>query len=209
MLDTQFPRPIGDIGNPATFTRLGIAARHMIVRGAHADDIVRGDRQRWLADFVSAAQALAQEGCTLITTTCGFLAEFQPLLQQAVRVPVLSSALLQCAAHAPCGIVTFDASALTPSVLDAVGVPPGTPVEGLTPGCELQRVIYGDQLQLDTTLACADVVLAAQRLCRRHPGLTTLVLECANMPPYREAVAQATGCTVFDALTLVQTAWHG
>jgi len=208
MLDTRFPRPMGDIGNPDTFAQLGITARHMIVRGAHANDIVRGDRQRWLAEFVSAAQALARQGCTLITTTCGFLAEFQPLLQQAVQVPVLSSALLQCAAHAPCGIVTFDASALTTEVLDAVGVPPGTPLEGLLPGCELQRVIYGDLQALDVDSARADVVQAAQRLCQRHPDLTTLVLECANMPPYRDAVAQATGCKVLDGLTLVQTAWR-
>lgn len=206
MLDTRFARPLGDIGNPVTFTALGLAARHVIVRGASAAGIVRGPRQRWLADFIDAAQTLEREGAALITTTCGFLAEFQPQLQAAVRIPVLSSALLQCRGLTAVGIVTFEAAALSPAVLAGAGVPPDMPVEGLSPDSELQRVVYGDWPTLDTAAAQADVVAAAQRLLQRHPHLDTLVLECANLPPYRDAVAQATGRRVLDALTLITSA---
>lgn len=203
MLDTRFPRPLGDIGNPDTFSQHGLPSRHMIVTGAQAHAVVRGPRGNWLPEFMAAARQLEREGAALITTTCGFLAEFQPALQAAVRVPVLSSALLQCQDHLRCGIVTFDARALTPAVLGPVGAQPDTPVEGLSEGSELHRVIYGDLPTLDMARARDDVVAAAQQLVRRCPDIDTIVLECANMPPYRDAVARATGRQVLDALTLV------
>ncbi len=50
-----------------------------------------------------------------------------------------------------------------------------------------------------------DTVAAARRLVATHPDLGAIVLECANMPPYRAAVAEAIGLPVFDAASLV--AW--
>ena len=45
----------------------------------------------------------------------------------------------------------------------------------------------------------ADVVAAARRLRARRADVGALLLECANMPPSRRAVAAATGLPVFDA----------
>lgn len=39
----------------------------------------------------------------------------------------------------------------------------------------------------------------------RHAVVDEIVLECANMPPYRAVLAEATGLPVFDAANLV--AW--
>lgn len=206
MLDTRFARPVGDIGNPQTFAQLGIAVRHVIVKGASAREIVQGERAGWLEHFIEAALDLQAAGASVVTTTCGFLAEFQPALSQALRIPVLSSALLQCQSHARCGIVTFDAAALTPQVLRPVGVAQGTPIQGLAAGCHMQQAIYEDSPHLDLQAARADVVQAAQTLVQSHPEVDTLVLECANMPPYRGAVEQATGRRVLDALTMIQAA---
>jgi len=50
-------------------------------------------------------------------------------------------------------------------------------------------------------------VEAAQRLVRRHPALDSIVLECTNMPPYAQAVAQATGLPVHHLMTLVHERW--
>jgi Asp/Glu/hydantoin racemase len=44
-----------------------------------------------------------------------------------------------------------------------------------------------------------DVVDAARRLAANSPRVAAIVLECANMPPYRDAVAAATGLPLFDA----------
>lgn len=208
MLDTRFPRPPGDIGNPQTFTRAGIPARMLTVRGASPRAIVQEADPAWLRPFTEAAQALAREGATMITTSCGFLAAHQASLQAAVDVPVWTSSLLQCRWLQNVGIVTFDAASLTPAILRAAGVPEGTPVQGLRPGCELQQRILCNDTKLDFAEAQRDVEEAARRLVAEHPHVQTLVLECTNMPPYREAVAAATARSVHDAETLLLRAWR-
>lgn len=208
MLDTRFPRPPGDIGNPATFARCGIAARYSTVRGASPQRIVQQGDPALLEPFVDAARTLVAQGARMVTTSCGFLAAWQAHLAQALApVPVLSSSLLACAGLARPGIVTIDARSLGAATLQAAGVPAGTPVQGVAPGCEFQRRILGNATTLDLAQARDDVVQAACRLVREHPQVRTIVLECTNMPPYRAAVEQATGRAVVDIVTELQRAW--
>jgi hypothetical protein len=203
MLDTRFPRPPGDIGHPETFARAGIAVRYRRVSDASPTRVVLEADVALHTPFVQAMQALAAEGAGLISTSCGFLAAQQPLFARAVPVPVISSSLLQCAHLARPGIVTFDAAALTPAVLQGADVPVGTPIEGLTPGCEHHRRILRNETQLELAAAEQDVVQAALRLVQRHPEVQNIVLECTNMPPYRAAVEKATGRPVHDIETLL------
>lgn len=208
MLDTRFPRPPGDIGSPATWERAGIPVRFITVPGASARRVVQAQDPALLGPFVEAARSLAGQGARLITTSCGFLASWQVELQAAVDVPVITSSLLQCAGLPSPGIVTFDAASLHAGLLQRAGVPAGTPVEGLSPGCELQSRILADDTQLDLRQASNDVVEAAMRLVAKHPKVQHLVLECTNMPPYRAAVAQATGRPVHDLETLLPETWR-
>lgn len=207
VLDTRFPRPPGDIGCPATWERAGIPVRLRVVAGASARRVVQAQDPALLAPFIEAARTLEAEGARLITTSCGFLAGWQAELQAAVAVPVVSSSLLQCAGLPSPGIVTFDAASLHPALLQKAGVPEGTPVQGLAPGCELQSRILADDTVLDLAQAQRDVVAAAVQLVSRHPQVQTLVLECTNMPPYRRAVEDATGRPVHDLETLLLAAW--
>lgn len=207
MLDTRFPRPLGDIGNPQTFAQLGIAVRYRTVAGASPQRIVQQGDPALLAPFIAAATELVQSGARMVSTSCGFLALWQAQLVQALPVPVMSSSLLACAALRRPGIVTIDAQALGAATLRAAGVPAGTPVQGVAPGCEFQRRILGNEPQLDLVRARDDVVQAACRLVREHPDVSDIVLECTNMPPYRQAVVDATGRPVVDIVTLLQQAW--
>jgi hypothetical protein len=136
------------------------------------------------------------------------LAGWQAQLQGAVKVPVMSSSLLACAQLPRSGIVTFDAASLHPLLLRLAGVPVGTPVEGLEPGCALQTCILADKPELDLAQAERDVVAAAQRLVARYPQLQSVVLECTNMPPYRLAVEQAIQRPVHDLETQLIAAWR-
>ena len=207
MLDTRFPRPPGDIGNPETFCRHGIPVRFHVVVGASPLRIVKEADPKWLQPFIDAALALVEQGAAMITTSCGFLAAYQDTLARAVPVPVVTSSLLQCKDFARPGIVTFDSSALTSRILKAAGVPEGTPVQGVQPGCEFHRRILHNEMELDLVEAGRNVVDAAQRLVSAFPSVQDIVLECTNMPPYRDAVAQATGRPVHDIETLMVAQW--
>ncbi|CAN7675389.1 MULTISPECIES: aspartate/glutamate racemase family protein [unclassified Variovorax] len=208
MLDTRFPRPPGDIGNPETFSRNGIPVRFRVVEGASPRRIVKEADPALLRPFADAALQLVEEGAAMITTSCGFLAAYQNTLAEAVPVPVFTSSLLHCREFARPGIVTFDAAALNASILKAVGVPEATPVQGVEPGCEFHRRILNNEDRLDLVEARRNVVDAARRLVNLFPSVEDIVLECTNMPPYREAVARATGRHVHDIETLVVARWR-
>jgi hypothetical protein len=201
MLDTRFPRVVGDIGNPLTFD---FPVRYRIVHGASPQRVVRERDPALLQPFIDAGRALIDEGATAITTSCGFLVLFQRELQAALPVPVWSSSLLQLAGLRDAGVVTADAASLSADHLRAAGAAPGTPVEGLAPDCAFHRTLLNDEPTLDTDDARVRTVAAAQRLVARHPQLSTIVLECTNMPPYAEAVRTATGRTVLDITTLLR-----
>ena len=200
MLDTRFPRVPGDIGHPATF---GFAVRYAVVAGASPQRAVRERDPSLLAPFIAAGLALVAQGADALVTSCGFLVRFQRELQAALPVPVWTSSLLLLPALANAGVVTVDAAALRADVLSAAGAAAATPVEGLAPGCAFQRTLLDDLPELDTAAAEREVVAAAQRLLQRSPGLTDIVLECTNMPPYADAVRRATGRQVHDITTLI------
>lgn len=192
MLDTRFPRVVGDIGNPATFA---FPVRYAVVRGASPQRVVRERDPTLLQPFIDAAHGLVRDGASAITTSCGFLVQFQRELQDALPVPVWTSSLLLLDELPQAGVVTVDAAALA---LDA-----STPVEGIAPGCAFQRTLLEDLPTLDSADAEHQVVAAAMRLVDRHPGVTDVVLECTNMPPYSAAVRRGTGRRVHDITTLI------
>ncbi len=203
MLQTRFPRPLGDIGHPAS---LPFEVRHRVVPGAAPAAVVRARDAALLAPFIQAGQALVAEGALALTTSCGFLALWQRELQAALPVPVWSSALLQLAGKAPqtCGVITIEAASLAAAHFLAVGADPATPVEGITCGSPLHRTLMQDLPDLDMADAQAQVLAAADRLLARHPGLQTLVLECTNLPPYARALQRHTGLEVLDVLTMLR-----
>ena len=67
---------------------------------------------------------------------------------------------------------------------------------------KLQVALLNNAPTLDTDAARAETVAAALRLIARHPQLSTIVLECTNMPPYADAVRAATGRTAIDITAL-------
>lgn len=202
-LDTAFPRPPGDAGEPSSWP---LPVTVAVVDGATPAKVVHGTDDALLAPFVAGARALVAQGATAITTSCGFLARWQRELQAAVPVPVFTSSLL-AVPHLPhAGVVTVDAQALTPAHWLGAGASPLTPVAGLAPGCHLQRVLLGNEPRLDTREARLDAVDAAMRLVNAHPQVRHLVLECTNLPPYAAAIAQATGRPVHHLITWVTSA---
>lgn len=205
MLDTRFPRVPGDVGNPVSFA---MPVRHRVVPGASAQRVVREGDPALLQPFIDAALQLADEGAAAITTSCGFLVEFQAALQTALPVPVWTSSLLKLPELSSPGVLTVDALSLGARHLRAAGADATVPVVGLAPGCHLQRALLDDEPTIDAARAEADVVDAAQRLVARWPAVREIVLECANMPPYAKAVARATRRPVHHIISLLHERWQ-
>jgi len=216
MLDTRFPRPPGDIGHPDSF---GVPVRHKVVSGAWPDKVVASAgalrAAGLLSTFCAHAVELERKGAKAITTSCGFLVLLQRELQDAVSVPVVTSSLLQLPQlldrEPQVGVLTISAQHLGDDHLLAAGVAgdrlADVVVHGVDPAGEFAAAILGNRATMDMGKAGADVVAAALALKARAPGLRTVVLECTNMPPYAQAVREATGFelrSLLDSRPLLQ-----
>jgi len=210
MLDTQFPRIPGDMGNASTFD---FPVRYHRVAGASPDRVVRQGQRELLPAFIEGARFLEREGVCAVTTNCGFLAKFQPELAAAVSIPVFTSSLMlvplvhrMLPPGRAVGILTVNASALHAEHMAGAGIAPDVPVvvAGLETEKEFTRVLLDDQLTLDVEAARQENVTVARRMLDAHPEIGAIVLECTNMPPYRADIQAATGLPVFDITALVR-----
>ncbi len=208
MLNTAFPRPPGDIGNPETF---GGRALYEVVEAATLARLQAGGGDPGLLEgFLAARDRLAARGAEVITTSCGILVLYQAALAQGCPVPVMTSALLaiprvEAAAGGRVGVLAMDSRTITPAHLAAAGARPDTPVAGLEGGGELYPVLRRNRAgdRLDPARAEADVLDAGRRLADAAPDIRAIVVECTNLPPYSAALARATGLPVHDILTLL------
>ena len=212
MLDTRFPRPLGDIGLADTWAALGVPVDMHVVRGIWPAKVVRSARRLRAGPvvplFMAVARQLERKGARAITTSCGFLVLLQKELQAAVKVPVITSSLLMIPGllkeQRQVGVLTISAAILDKEHLRCAGVPreslADVLVQGVDPQGEFATSILGNQPELDTELASQEIVNAALALKARSPDLKSVVLECTNMPPYRAAIEAATGLKTY-ALT--------
>jgi Asp/Glu/hydantoin racemase len=208
MLEAQFPRIPGDMGNALTWP---FPVHYKVVRSATPDLVVRKGAAGTLDMFIAAARELVADGVDGITTNCGFLALFQEELAAAVPVPVATSSLMQVALvnrllgrGKRAGILTISGTSLTPLHLEKAGVPEGTPIGTTEGGREFTRAILDNELYLDVDAARLDNVDAALKLQADNPDLGAIVLECTNMIPYAADIRQATGLPVFSIETFVR-----
>ena len=207
LLESRFPRIPGDGGNAGTWP---FPMLYHAVDAATPERVVRRGAEGLIDGFCKAARELVAMGADGITTNCGFLVLYQDRLARTCGVPVAASSLLQVPwverllpPGQRVGVVTVEASGLTPRHLECAGARPDTPVEGTEGGAELTRVLLGDELELDMERAREDVIAAARRLVERHCDVGAIVLECTNMPPYAADVSRATGLPVYDFYSFV------
>lgn len=212
LLDTTFPRLLGDVGHPKTFHFPVIYEK---VEGAIPLRVVKDRDEYLLHSFIEGAKALQRRGVKAITTSCGFLAIWQKEIASAVDIPVFTSSLLQVpwvyqitGRRGRIGILTADVSSLTEVHFEGVGAP-GIPmvVRGLNPEGEFYRVYIGNSPNIDVSKAGREMVAEVSALMNEHPDISGLVLECANMPVFGKAVRDVVKVPVFDIVTLTNYIW--
>ena len=202
MLETRFPRIPGDIGHAESFP---FPLQYRVVRGATPDRAVRQDPRALVDDFIKAGRDLVDMGCDGITTTCGYLSLIQDQIKDALGVPVAASSLIQVPMvqtllpmGQKVGILTVSQAALTDAHLAAAGVPLGTPVVGTEGGRAFYDGFLNNRVEIDITACRADLLDAANTLCRDHPEVGAIVLECTNMVPFAYDIRRDTGLPVYS-----------
>jgi hypothetical protein len=219
MLDTAFPRILGDAGNSDSYP---FPVRLRIVPGAGSRDIVQGARPdaALVSAFIHAARALEAEGAVGLVSTCGFLVHIQNELAAALRIPVIVSALtlypsLKIAlAGKPIGILTASQAGLMAGTLDAAGIDPrSVHVAGMQDCPAFAEAILCDKADQPDSLDCtaieAHCTALASDMIAQNPDLGGFLLECGNLPPYADAIRAATGRPVFGILDAAAFLWHG
>jgi len=56
---------------------------------------------------------------------------------------------------------------------------------------------------LDRAAVEAETIEAGLALLRNYPGVQAIVLECTNLPPYKQALQRALGLPIHDVLDML------
>ena len=218
--ERTFPRIPGDMGNASTFD---FPVRLHLLKGIDNSTrwrIFEGDK-RLLEPFISAAKQLEQEGVKAITSTCGFLIQFQDVIADAVNIPVFMSSLLQIplvfrllrkdqiigvitANASPKGLGNghFEAAGAGGIPIVTVGMEGSKGFEAIIPVMDDSLPPRKDREILHPEQLRDDIVERAEKLVNENPNAGAIVLECANLPPYAKAIQDAVNLPVFDFVTL-------
>lgn len=207
MLETQFPRIHGDMGNAATWD---FPVQYRVVDGATPERVVRGNPAELTDRFIAAGRDLVRAGCDGITTTCGFLSLIQEDVRSALGVPVATSSLMQVPmvqallpAGKRCGVITISATSLGVEHLMAAGAPADTPIVGAQDGRCMTRQILADRPEMDFAACRLDMIDAGKAMMRQHSDVGAIVLECTNMAPYARDLRKVTGLPVYSIYSFI------
>lgn len=218
MLDTVFPRILGDAGNTQSYD---CPTKIRIVEGAGSPEIVRdGKPAETLQErFFAAARAHEADGAVGLVTTCGFMVNMQRELAASVNIPVVASSLVlfplvrAMTGGRPVGVMTASVPSLGPNGKAAAGISEGQArivgfedVEVFVSSILTDKSVQPDVLDKDTIEAVAEE--KASKLVTENPDIGAIILECGNLPPYTETIRRASGRPVFSILDAARFMWQ-
>ncbi|WP_210602559.1 hypothetical protein [Brevibacterium oceani] len=213
MLETQFPRIRGDVGNYATWD---FPAIYEIVPKALPSGVIGVDVSEELVDaFLTGGRNLVRKGARIIGTSCGYLAAIQPILAEELGVPVVASSLVQVplvssivGRDAAIGILT-ERPQLDDSHFTAAGWSPGDfdiRIGSFREDSYFPQVFIDNSPTADVDRLNSEIHLAVEDLVSEHPDVRALVFECTNFVPFSKSLRERFGLPVFDYHTAITAA---
>lgn len=212
MLETTFPRIIGDIGNALTWD---FPVRYKIVKDQSSFNTVNNLTYENLEPFILAAKELESEGVKAITTSCGFLSLFQKELADAVNIPVFTSALLlvpflskMFGEKSKIGILTANKKKLSRKHLLSVGID-NIPciIMGLEEEVFTKFTVHNWET-VDIEVCESELRKKTRELMEQEPNVGAIVLECTNMCPYARVINEEAKVPVYDIVTLTNMVYQ-
>jgi len=217
MLDTDFHRPVGDVGNAQTFD---FPVKYKVIKSATPDKIVaRGDMARtFLPLFISAAQELEKEGARAIVTSCGFLSVVQDELASSINIPLITSSLLlvpmvqrMIGPSRKVGVLSANAEQLSNDHLRSVGIDEHVNVimKGMEKSEAFNQMVFQNKHDPDFNQIGQDVFETCKKMKNDHPDMAAIVFECTNLQPYAKRIQSELRIPVFgiiQAVNMLKTA---
>ncbi len=209
------------IGHQCHMTTYDFPIRLKFIYDRKAPESKEDEWYGWnLPEWIKCAKELEEEGVRVIVCGCGLTGTMQKELSDAVEIPVFTSTMLFVPSisralkkNQKVGILTVSSKALTRwdnRLLRECGVDKVIPIviAGMTESeyCD----VWWSQLSLDfdPEKVQDSMVKVAQKMIADNPEIGALVCECTDMTPYSKALRKATDLPVFDAVDMVNYAYH-
>ena len=210
MLETQFPRIRGDVGNYGTWD---FPAIYEIVPKALPSGVIGVDIDQELVEaFLAGGRNLIRKGARIIGTSCGYLSAIQPILTEELGVPVVASSLVQVplvssivGRESPIGILT-ERPQLDDSYFTAAGWKPtdyDVRVGSFREDSYFPQVFIDNSPFADMEQLNSDIHLAVEDLVTTHPDVRAIVFECTNFVPFSKSLRERFGLPIFDYHTAI------
>ena len=210
----QLEKLPGNSTNPATFA---FPVKYSRVKGANIHTILENPCPKVLQSMISEACKMEEQGIKAITTSCGFNSVFQRELADSVNIPVFTSSLMQIPLvqnmlrkQQAVGVITAKKSALSEQHLENAGVNKQMPIhiQGMETCSEWNKIFFSPDEDIDISTVENDIVSRACSMMELS-DIGAFVLECTDLPPFSNAVREATGRPVFDFVTLTNFVYQG
>jgi hypothetical protein len=212
-LDYSYPAAPGDIDHPDTYD---YPVYYSVVPGLTFEMCQEGILTPAVGDaFDEAVLWLANhKAVTVITGDCGFMFWFVERVRKIASKTIISlSPLMQlpimvaaCAPRDKILVLTANGKSLDP-MLDLIkrqcGID-GQNTQFVFVGCENVPnfgVEVAKGLKVDVAKAEAGIVALSLEMLQKYPDTRMILFECTELPPYSDAVREATRLPVMDAIT--------
>ncbi len=176
------------------------------------------ERRGWnLPEWQRRALELQEEGVRAIVCGCGLTGSMQSRLQSVVEVPVYTSTMLfvpelvgQLPAGKRLGIITVGESFLRAhdnALFRECGINEEAMPLAIAGMYESEWVDDWSMMAedgYDPAVVGGALVNVARKLVADHPDVGQILIECTDMPPWSEAVREATGLPTFDPVDMVK-----
>lgn len=214
----QVPRGLVQLeglpGNSTNLDSYPFPVKLCRIKGANIETVLENPSPLVLARMIEAARTLVAEGVKAITTSCGFNAVFQKELASALDIPVFTSSLLQVPylrnvlpENKSIAVITAKKTALKKEHFDAVGITNDAKIAvfGMESSPEWNKIFTDPDRDIDLDIVSNEVVATATNAVREFPDIGAFVLECTDLPPFAQAIREATGRPVLDFATMMQS----
>jgi len=164
-----------------------------------------------IGPFIDSALELQNEGVKAITGACGFMARFQQEVADALSIPVFLTSLLQIPfiytiTHKKVGIISADASRLTPDYFTSIGINDDIPIaiSGMENQKHFKEGIIEEKGVLNSEGIKQEVIDTTKALISSNKDIGAILFECSDLPPYASAVQKEINLPVFDYVTMIE-----